>query len=123
MQGLRRIVAWMALAGFLSGQAAVWVATHDAVPDDDSACADLDGPSLIGHHAAGQQVEAATPPGPTDHCALCHLQRVVSGARLSRVAAATTAPHVMIAPVEQTVSFAFVVHSGLPSRGPPQHTI
>jgi len=120
MAGLRRIFAWVALAGFLGGQAGVWIATHDAVPDDDTECAGIDGPQLIGpRHPIAPQFEASTPPAKTDHCPLCDLQRAVSGARLSGVTAATTAPHVMSAPVEKTVAFALVVHPGLPSRGPP----
>jgi hypothetical protein len=120
MLRLRRHIAWIALAGFVSGQAGVWVSAHHSALGDDSACAAIDGPDLIGpHHEVGRQIEDAVPPAPSDHCPICHLQRAVSGARLALVSTATTAPRVMAATVERTTALALVVHPGLPSRGPP----
>ncbi len=111
MLRLRRHIAWIALAGFISGQAGVWVSAHHPGLSDDSACAGIDGPDLIGsHHETGRQVEAATPAVPADHCPICHLQRAVSGARLALVTAATTAPRVMAVAVERTAALTLVVH-------------
>jgi hypothetical protein len=110
------------LAGFLSAQAAVWVAAHHASLEleDDAACAALDGSALIGpHHQDGLQFEDTNPPCPIDHCALCHLQRAFGSARLARVVATDTAAHVVCAPVEPALAVSLFVARATSPRGPP----
>lgn len=120
MRSVRRSITWLVLAGFMAAQGAVWVAAHHAVLEDDSACAGIDGPPLIGpHHQNDPQFEDTNPPSPVEHCALCHMQRAFSSARLARVIATHTAAHVVVAPAELTLLLSLVViHSAAP-RGPP----
>lgn len=120
MSALRRGIAWLILAGFLSGQAAVWVAAHHAALEDDAVCAGIDGPQFVGpHHQDGSQFEETNPPSPIEHCAICHMQRVVNSARLGRVAATFTAPHLVAVAVEGTLHYSFVAAPGFAPRGPP----
>ena len=120
MKALRRSIAFLVLAGFVSLQGAVWVAAHHAALEDDSACAGVDGPALIGpHHQSGSLFEETNPPSPLEHCAFCHMQRVVGGARLTRVVAIHTPPHVMTPPAESVLARYFVVVRGASPRGPP----
>lgn len=120
MRALRRNIAWVLLAGFVSAQGAVWVAAHHATLEDDAACAAIDGLEFFGpHHQAGPQIEETNLPSPIEHCTICHLQRHVRGALLARVAGVTPpTDHVSVA-VEQTVQIALVVLPARPSRGPP----
>lgn len=120
MRALRQSVAWLTLAGFLSGQAAVWVAAHHAALEDDAECAAIAGPQFVGpHHQYGPQFEETNPPSPIEHCALCHLQRAVHSARFGRVVATFTAPHRVAAPIEQSLQVSCVVIPGFSPRGPP----
>lgn len=120
VRALRRGVAWLVLAGFVSAQAAVWVAAkHDAL-EDDAACALTDGQPFVGpHHQAGLQFEEPNLPNPIEHCAICHLQRAVSNARLVRVSAITSPPKLLTAPVDVDRFVALVARPAYPSRGPP----
>ena len=120
MQALRRTIAFLILAGFIAGQGAVWVAAHHAMLEDDAACAAIDGPTLVGpHHQSGIQFEETNPPGPIEHCAICHMQRVVGNARLARLEATHTAPHRVTAPVDAALAQSLVVLPGISPRGPP----
>jgi len=120
MRVLRRVVAALILAGFVSAQGAVWVAAHHAALEDDSACAAIDGPQFVGpHHQGGPQFEDTDLPSPIEHCAICHMQRAVSGARLARVIATYTDPHVIPAPAELAPVLSLVVVRGSSPRGPP----
>lgn len=120
MRALRRSITCLVLAGFVAAQAAVWVAAHHAALEDDAACAAIDGPDIIGpHHQAGAQFEETNPPSPIEHCALCHMQRAVSSARLARVITAQPAAHLVTAPVELALTLSFVVARGTSPRGPP----
>lgn len=120
MGALRRSIAFLILAGFLSAQGAVWVAAHHAALEDDSACAAIDGPQFVGlHHQDGPQFEDTNAPNPIEHCAICHMQRVVGNARLGRVIAVHSAPHVVGTPAEQTLAVSLVVLRGSSPRGPP----
>ena len=120
MRTLRRNIAWVLLAGFVSAQGTVWVAAHHATLEDDAACAAMDGLEFVGpHHQAGLQIEETNPPSPIEHCAICHLQRHVRGALLSRVTGVTPPADLVRIVVEQTVQLAPVVLPALPSRGPP----
>ena len=120
MRALRRIVASLILAGFVAAQGAVWVAARHASLEDDAACAAIDGPEFIGpHHQAGLQFEETNAPSPIEHCAICHMQRAVTSARLARVIATHTAPHRVSAPVETTAALSLVVVRGSSPRGPP----
>lgn len=110
----------MILAGFLSAQGAVWVAAHHAALEDDSACAGIGGPQFVGpHHQDGLQFEDTNPPSPIEHCAICHIQRVVGSARLARIATTSTAPHLVAAPTESTLALVLVIVRGTSPRGPP----
>jgi hypothetical protein len=113
------------LAGFLSGQGAVWVATHHAAFDD-AACAAIDGQQFVAPHVeaaadAAGRFEESTPQTPVEHCAICHMQRVVGNARLARVIATHAAPRVVSAPVEAALATSIVVVPGFAPRGPPTH--
>lgn len=120
MKTVRRAIAFLILAGFMSAQGAVWVAAHHAALEDDSACAGIDGPQFVGpHHQDGPQFEETNPPSPIEHCAICHMQRVVGSARLARVTATYTAPHLVAAPVESTLAPVLVTVRGTSPRGPP----
>ena len=120
MRALRRNIAFLILAGFIAGQGAVWVAAHHAMLEDDAACAGVDGPVLIGpHHQAGIQFEETNPPSPIEHCAICHMQRVVSNARLARLEATHTAPQRVTAPVDPALAQSLVVIPSISPRGPP----
>ncbi len=120
MRAFRRNIACVLLAGLVSAQGAVWVAAHHATLEDDAVCAAMDGLEFVGpHHQAGLQVEETNPPSPVEHCTICHLQRHVRSALLSRVGGVTPpTDHVRIV-VEQPVQLALVVLRALPSRGPP----
>ena len=120
MRALGRSVAWLILAGFLAAQASVWVAAHHATLEDDSACAAAEGSQMVGpHHQSGPQFEEPNHPNPIEHCAICHLQRVVSHARLVRINMATAAAQRLSGPVEADRAVALVVLPPAPSRGPP----
>lgn len=120
MRALGRSIAWLILAGFFAAQASVWVAAHHASLEDDSACASAEGPQMVGpHHQSGLQFEEPNLPNPIEHCAICHLQRVVSHARLVRINVATAAAHHLSGPVEADRAVALVVLPPAPSRGPP----
>lgn len=120
MRSVRRSITWLVLAGFLSAQAAVWVAVHHASLEDDAACAGIDGPSLAGlDEESAFQFKETNAPSPVEHCAICHLQRAVSNARLARVVATYTAPHRISAPVEAALAAPVVVVRGSSPRGPP----
>lgn len=120
MTVLRRTIAFLVLAGFIAGQGAAWVAAYHAGLQDDAACALADGPQIVGpHHQAGLQFEETNLPNPIEHCALCHLQRAVSNARLSRLVATFTAPHQVSAPVETALAVTLVALPGIAPRGPP----
>jgi len=120
MKALRRSIAFLILAGFISVQGAVWVAAHHAALEDDSACAGLDGPALIGpHHQFGPLFEETNLPSPIEHCAICHMQRAVSGAHLARIIATYAPPHLMAPPAESVLALCFVVIRGSSPRGPP----
>lgn len=120
MRALRRSIAWLILAGFLSAQGAVWVAAVHASFEDDAACAALDGHGLIGpHHQAGLQFEETNLPNPIEHCALCHMERAVGGARLARVAAAGLLERLTLRPVESVIAASLVETRATALRGPP----
>lgn len=120
MIALRRSIAFLILAGFLSAQGAVWVAAHHATLEDDSACADIGGPQFVGpHHQYGLQFEETNPPSPIEHCAICHMQRVVGSARLARITTTYTAPHLVAAPVDSRLALVLVIVRGTSPRGPP----
>lgn len=121
MQLFRRCMAWLVLVGFLSAQAAVWVAAHHAALEDDAACAAIDGPQVVGLRGstAPAKLAESNTPNPIEHCAYCHLQRAVSSARLARITVASIAPHRVVAPSETVLALTLIVLPGLPSRGPP----
>lgn len=120
MRALRRSIAFLILAGFLAGQGAVWVDALHASLEDDAACAAIESPAFVGpHHQAGLQFEETYPPNPIEHCAICHMQRAVSNARLARLVAIFTAPHRVSAPVDIALAQSLVVLPGISPRGPP----
>lgn len=116
----RRAIAWLVLAGFLSAQGAVWVAAVHADMEDDAACASLDGPAIVGpHHQAGLQFEETNLPNPIEHCALCHMERAVGGARFGRVAAVSARPRLVGIASDSAPALAVVVIRATAPRGPP----
>ena len=120
MRALRRGIAWLILAGFLSAQGAVWVAAVHAGLEDDAACAALDGPVLVGpHHQAGRQFEETNLPNPIEHCALCHMERAVGGARLARAVVSGPIERPARNSVEQVVAASLVDAPVTALRGPP----
>jgi hypothetical protein len=120
MRALRRSITCLVLAGFVSAQAAVWVAAHHAALEDDAACAAIDGPDILApHHQDGVQFEGTNPPSPIEHCALCHMQRAVRHAWLARTITAQTVAHSLFVSRDLTVILSLVAVRGISPRGPP----
>lgn len=118
-KALRRSIALLVLAAFVSAQGAVWsVISH--VSGDDAACAAIDGVQFIAiGHPDAVQVKEGAPATAVEHCAICHLQRAVHSARLAKVASGFVTPVLFSAPVESSPAIALVVIPGFSPRGPP----
>ena len=111
-----RVRGWLALGSFLAGFGLPFLSGAHLAADDDS----CDQDSLIITHGPVLQFEGATPVTPLTHCALCHLQRSVRGARTS---VATNVAWI-VQPSETRVAYDAARHvvallDPRSSRGPP----
>ncbi len=121
MRALRRSIVWLILAGFLSAQGAVWVAAVHAGAEDDAACAGIDGPVFVGpHHQGGPVFEETNNPNPIEHCALCHMERAVHGARFGKIENLIVGRQVVAGPAESLQIVSAPAHRAVSPRGPPQ---
>jgi len=110
---LRRPLAWFALAAFLCSLALPVLEAHPMGAADDAAC------RLPAGDEGGAAIGAPDSEETSEHCVVCHLQRGLSGASPSNVAAFST-------PFE-SASHAWLDHgdpvsacsASRSSRGPP----
>lgn len=75
---VRRVCGWAVLATFTSSLVLGWGATDHFGPADDADCA----PAALSADHATTQFEAVKPAAAAGHCAFCHFQRTVGGARV-----------------------------------------
>jgi hypothetical protein len=111
----RRLAAVFVLVTMIGGVATPLFG--DLHAEGDRICAD-DPVGATPHHQT-TQIESVRPPVAGDHCAVCHLQRAMSGAADDAkryVAGTMVTPWIVVAAVHATRELA---RHDVPSRAPP----
>lgn len=112
----RRLGAWIALVAFSASFGIGWSASSHHEADNDADCGQV---QLASSHPR-VQFEAAKDPVQATHCAFCHWQRAVSGARLTVVQHASLSLQPIgrpVPPASRTPQSAALDQHA--SRGPP----
>ena len=113
---LRRLSGWAILVAFTSSLGLGWSAAEHLGLADDADCQ----PVSLGANRATAQFEAVKPAPATGHCAFCHWQRTVGGARvIGRIAGLFQLQLLDLHPIAPSCAALAAAITHHTSRGPP----